>query len=225
MGGTSYYNSMAVKLRKERGQDLDGFMQSFMNSIEQEADIGEDIASTQLKEDENRRRKMPNLLGNSEVFKNLFNIPTQSRISQYSVDSHLKTASDCLLYFMDSLLKLHKVLMKLACGVVELLPDSDNIILELIRKFLRKHLSEAILATLVRELEEKVFDSKPSLPPTPQELEARKSLAKTRIEAINKNLTTVHGHLQNPVLNKNLFYCLLDLIIVELFPELNLAKD
>lgn len=226
LGGSSYVNSMAVKLRKERGQDLDGFMQSFFHSIEQEADIGEDVASTQLRDENSQKRRTLNLLGNSELYKNLFNIPSQRKITQYSIETHMKSASDALLYFMDSFLDLHKLLMKVATRVIEFLPDSDNIILELIRKLFSKVLNESMLAFLVKELEEKVFDSKPSTPPSKDELQKRHKLAESRIENVSKSLGKILCHLQNPVLNKNLMYCLMDLIIVELFPELNLiAKD
>jgi PXA domain len=226
LGHSSYYNSVAVKLRKERGQDLDNFMQSFFSSIEQEADIGEDVASTQTKEDENRNRRLPNILGNVELYKNLFNIPGQSKISQYSVDSHINTAVDSATYFLNSILNVHKIILRLAIGVLQFLPDSENIILELIRNFLHRIINESVLATLINDLEEKVFDTKPSIPASNEELLQRQQLAMARIENVNKNLGKTLSHLQNPILNKNLMYCLMDIIIVELFPELNLiTKD
>lgn len=226
LGQNSYYNSVAVKLRKERGQDLDNFMQSFFHSIEQEADVGEDIASTQTREDENKKRRLPNLAGNVDLYKNLFNIPGQSKMSQFAFESHIKTAVDSLIYFLESILSVHSIVLRLAVGVLKFFPNADNIVCELTRKFIDKIFNQAILASLINELEEKVFDPKPSTPPSKDELTKREELAMIRIRNVNKNLGNVLSHLQNPVLNKNLMYCLMDKIIVELFPELNLdAKD
>lgn len=227
LGQNSYYNSVAVKLRKERGQDLDNFMESFFHSIEQEADIGEDIASTQTREDDNRKRRLPNLVGNADLYKNLFNIPMESKSSQFAFDSNVKTAVDSLIYFLESILNIRNITLRLAVGIVKFFPNADSIVCELARKFLhQKIINQEILANLINELGEKVFDSKPSNTPSKEELLKRREKAEIQIQNINKNFGKVLNHLQNPVLNKNLMYCLMDKIIVELFPEIELvAKD
>lgn len=223
LGHSSYYNSVAVKLRKERGQDLDSFMQSFFHSIEQDADVGEDIASTQTQEEANRRQKKK---PNHELYKNLFNVTGQSRINQFTSVPCVKSSVDSTIYFLASILNVHRVLLRLFNGVVRMLPDGDNIICELLRKFLFKIIDEPIAAKLINELEEKVFDPNPTNPPSNEELTKRRQLAATRIENVNKNLGKILTFLQNPVLNKHLVYCLIDVIAVEIFPELNLdAKD
>lgn len=227
LGHTSYYNSMAVKLRKERGQDLDNFMQAFFHSIEQEADLGEDIASTQTKEEEKfRRQKHPSHLGNVELYKNLFNITGHKQINECSMSTSLKTPSESAMYFLSSILNLHETLLRIFNFFLRFLPDANSIICKLIRNFLHKNINQNILAKLVRELEEKVFDPKPPANPSKEELLTRKNLATTRIENVHKNLGKTVSYLQYPVINKHLMYCLVDIIIVEIFPELNLhAKD
>lgn len=226
LGNSSYYNSVAIKLRKERGQDLDGFMQAFFHSIEQEADIGEDIATTQTKDEEkknNRKQKLPNHLGNVELYRNLFNISRSSRTADmFATVPFVKTAVDSAIYFLASILNVNTLLLRICNGIFRILPDAERIVRGLIRKIIDKNINEIILAKLIGELEEKIFDSKPS---NTQSNETRK-LATTRIESINKNLGKILSYLQYPIMNKHLMYCIVDIIIVEIFPELNLeAKD
>lgn len=224
LGQTSYYSSVAVKLRKERGQDLDSFMQTFFHSIEQEADVGEDIAaSTQTQEEAKHRQKKKQ---NHEVYKNLFNFNDNSQTTQFMIVSHVKSSVDSAIYFLASILNIHYLLLKAFRSFIRFLPDADNILCGLIRKLLHKLIDEATLAELISELEEKVFDTKPSIVATSEELQTRHELATKRIESVNKNLGKILNFLQNPVLNKNLIYSLIDVIVVEMFPEFNLdAKD
>lgn len=227
LGNTSYYNSVAVKLRKERGQDLDSFMQSFFHSIEQEADIGEDIASTQTRDEERSKKpKKPNHLGNVELYKNLFNLPDDSKISNLTSIPCVKTTVESVIYFLASILNVNDILLRLFNGFLRFFPSANSIIEELVRKFLHKIINQSILAKLISELEEKIFDTKPTNPPSHEELSKRRNLSAARLEVINKNLPKIHSYLQYPTLNKHLMYCLIDILIVELFPELNLAdKD
>lgn len=50
---------------------------------------------------------------------------------------------------------------------------------------------------------------------------ARKQLAQERLEGLRAGLGEFATYLQYPTLNKHLNYCLLDIIILELYPELN----
>lgn len=224
LGQTSYYNSVAVKLRKERGQDLDSFMQTFFHSIEQEADIGEDVAaSTQTQEEAKHRHKKKQ---NHELYKNLFNFNDHTQNRQFTIVSQAKSSVDSAIYFLVSILNVHQVLLQAFRSFARFLPDADNMVCGLIRKVLHRLIDEATLAELIGELEEKVFDAKPSAVDTSDELQKRHELATTRIESVNKNLGKILSFLQNPVLNKHLVYCLIDVIVVEIFPEFNLeAKD
>lgn len=219
LGNISYYNSVAVKLRKERGQDLDSFMQNFFHSIEQEADIGEDVASTQAQEEARHRQKKKQ---NHELYANLFNFSEKSRVNQFTITPHVTTTVDSAIYFLASILNIHKVLLRILDKFIRFLPDADNIICAMIRKLLEKVIDEYVLAKLINELEEKVFDPSPSIPLNNEELTMRRELAATQIESVNKNLRRILSFLQNPVLNKHLVYCLIDVIAIEIFPELNL---
>lgn len=222
-----YYNSVAVKLRKERGQDLDSFMQSFFHSIEQEADVGEDVvAFTQTEEEAKGRQKKRLNHGNVELFKNLFNVPEQLQPYQFTEVPQVKSSVDSAIYFLASILNVSDIILKVFTGIVRILPDADNFICALIRKFIHTIITPTIAAKLITELEEKIFDPNPSITPTADELHKRRELALARIEGINKHLVKTLSFLQNPVLNKHLVYCLIDVIVVEIFPELHChAKD
>lgn len=227
LSNASYYSAMAVKLRKERGQDLDSFIQAFFLSIEQDnLDVGEDVAWTQIEDEKIKNRFKVKLkhAENSEVFKNLFDI-TASRGQQFSFVPYVKSTIDSAIYFLASILNMNKIVLRLLNGLLRLLPDADNIICRLLEKFLAKTLSQPILAKLINELEEKVFDSDPTNQPTKEELLKRHQLASSRLASINKNSVKILSFLQNPVLNKHLVYCLFDIIAVELFPEFNQTKD
>lgn len=61
---------MAQKLRKERGQNLDAFICTFMQSIEQSTDVGEDVIEmNEAKPTEAKPQSPP---GESLVFGDLF---------------------------------------------------------------------------------------------------------------------------------------------------------
>lgn len=228
LGNSSYYNSVAVKLRKERGQDLYSFMHAFFMSIEQETDVGEDVALMQFV-DEKAKARLKTKLKNvekGEIFGNLFNITSESRREQYSAVPVVKSAAESAIYFLASILNVPKVLLRATYGALRVLPNADDIICGVISNFLRKTLDQPVLAKLINELEEKVFDTDPTDPPCLEELERRHNIAIARLGSINKNSVKILSFLQNPVLNKHLVYCLIDTIAVELFPELNLeAKD
>lgn len=57
--------------------------------------------------------------------------------------------------------------------------------------------------------------------PTPAELLERQRQAKLRLESIRPGLSAIIDVLQSPPMNKQLMYSLLDMVLVELFPELD----
>lgn len=63
---------MTQKLRKERGQNLDAFICTFMQSIEQSTDVGEDVI--EMKEPKMHNTKHPP--GHNPIFGDLFDTKT-----------------------------------------------------------------------------------------------------------------------------------------------------
>lgn len=216
MTSPSYYNSMAVKLRKERGQDLENFMQTFYHSVEQEAEIGEDVsAQLFLKIHKRTNSKQKNVL---ELFQNLFNIPLIGQ--QQGTSSFVRTPTQSLLYFLAKILKVPNLILRILIGITSILPDSDSLVLMSIRKIVNRFINQEILAYLIDELKIKLFETKPTKT-TQLELEGRKTLAFERLEKIRRGLSENLRLLQNPIFNKHLVYSLIDVIIIEGFPELD----
>lgn len=95
------YSSVTQKLRKERGQNLDPFIYSFMQSVEQNAstDIGEDVIMIR---DINNEPPKPEPPGRNAVFGDLFEIKSSSKIFKYSLNiiNHpvVRGPSQCLIY-------------------------------------------------------------------------------------------------------------------------------
>ncbi|CAG9798122.1 unnamed protein product [Chironomus riparius] len=214
----SPFNSMAVRLRKEKGQDLDNFMKTFYHSIESEADMGEDIVKTQTKHERQRSRIK---FGNIELYQNLFNITGQSTVAPITISSFIKTPTQSFLYFLAEIIKFNDIILRIATGFLNFLPNSDMLICLSIRKIAEKLINQAILAHLIKELEEKIFDQKSKQQSSIKELIGRKNLAMERLDKIKDGLSNNLVLLQNPVFNKNLAYCLLDTIIIEAFSELD----
>lgn len=69
-GNSTIYSSVSQKLRKERGQNLDAFICTFMQSIEQSTDVGEDVI--ELNEVHPMAMKSQSPPGESLVFGDLF---------------------------------------------------------------------------------------------------------------------------------------------------------
>lgn len=210
----SYYNSMAVKLRRERGQDLENFMQALFHSIEQEADLGEDISAILHAKNVQRNASKQKL----EIYQNLFNLPMSSHPQEFS--SFVKTPQQSLLYFLAKIIKIHPILLRIVTGCLQLLPDSNSLVLMAIRKLSNRLISQEMLARLIKYLQTELFESK-SRRYTQQEMIERKDLACQRLDKLKNGLSSNLKLLQNPILNKHLVYSLLDVILIEAFPELN----
>lgn len=106
-------------------------------------------------------------------------------------------------------------------GIIKL---SHSLAETLINAAIRKLISIAIyqprLTILFRSIEEQLFIEK-SVDVTASELMERKILAKQRLSAISVSFGSVADTVQSASLNKHLVYCLFDIILAELYPELN----
>lgn len=103
-GNSTIYNSVAQKLRKERGQNLDAFIHTFMQSIEQSSntDIGEDVIMMKEIDSEHERPQPP---GHNSIFGNLFGLgpaTAHHNHASFGVRQHpAKGPSQCLIYIRE----------------------------------------------------------------------------------------------------------------------------
>lgn len=173
---------------------------------------------TQSKQEKQKRNKMK--FGNIELYKNLFNLSGQSS-TEITISSFIKTPTQSLLYFLAEIIKFNDLILRIVTGLLNALPNSDLIICMSIRKLVEKLVNQSIMAHLIKELEEKIFDDKDKSQPTLKELSDRRNLAMERLDKIKNGLSNNLMLLQNPIFNKHLAYCLLDTVIIEAFKELD----
>lgn len=92
---------MTQKLRKERGQNLDVFICTFMQSIEQSTDFGEDVI--EMKEPKVHNTKHPP--GHSLIFGDLFGIKTMNKKINPSMFAEqrrwIRGPCQCLVYISE----------------------------------------------------------------------------------------------------------------------------
>lgn len=102
-GNSTIYNSVTQKLRKERGQNLDAFICTFMQSIEQSTDIGEDVI--EMKEVHAMEGKQQLPPGASLVFGDLFGMKSAfKQPNREALAEQLRWfpgPSECLVYICE----------------------------------------------------------------------------------------------------------------------------
>lgn len=115
-GNNTIYSSMTQKLRKERGQNLDSFISTFMHSIEQSSstDIGEDVILMKEIKGETKKPRPP---GQSPVFGNLFCMNSfcslNCSIGEVRANKHsVRGPAQCLIYIRKLLVEIQS---KCAC--------------------------------------------------------------------------------------------------------------
>lgn len=208
------YNSVTQKLRKERGQNLDSFMQTLMHSIEQNTDIGEDVIDIKID-----HKKIEPPIKNL-VFGDLFEIKSLKTISNHALPYPVTGPSKCFTYILVRILKAPIIIVRFILALTCVSEKTvDSIICWLLSKLIRIGLYEPRLAHLIDLLHEVIFIKKP-IETTPSELLERQKLARKRLENVRSGLGNISDTLQSPSLNKHLIYSLLDIILGNMFPEL-----
>lgn len=95
---------MTQKLRKERGQNLDAFICTFMQSIEQSTDVGEDVIEMKEIKPTDGKPRPP---GQSLIFGDLFGMkssykqPNKEALAEQM--RWIRGPSECLIYIRKSI--------------------------------------------------------------------------------------------------------------------------
>ncbi|XP_055305467.1 uncharacterized protein LOC129570086 isoform X2 [Sitodiplosis mosellana] len=228
LGGNSTIYTMANKLRKERGQNLDTFICTFMQSIEQSTDVGEDVI--EMKEIKPTDVK-PHPPGHSLVFGDLFGIksygvkqPNKEALAEQM--QWLQGPSECLIYILVNILNVSRFIIRLILGLINISKSTvDALLCKGIDKLLHIALYEPRLTLLVRTVDARLFGDEKKPEPSFTELLEHQRQARNRLSKISPNFASVADTLQSPTLNKQLMYSLFDMIVGEIYPELdNMAK-
>lgn len=149
---TNYYNSVAVKLRKERGQNLDSFMQTLINSCEQSVEHGEDPVQKLNREATKKFTRKP---GNNLMYGNLFDLKTSTGLVNH--DSPFNgnySPSKSFIYLLINVLKVPSIYGRLAVSISNLMSNCmDVFICNFIKKTTTQLLDALTLAKLIGFLE------------------------------------------------------------------------
>lgn len=121
---------------------------------------------------------------------------------------------------MTKILQAPSVIVKLILGLVHISRSTvDFFLYKAIDRIIRFDVHETKLTMLIETIEENLFGPGQSTP-GPTDLLERQRLARTRLEKVSKNLGNLADTIQSPALNKHLMYCLFDIIVAEMYPEL-----
>ncbi|XP_041987755.1 uncharacterized protein LOC121739381 [Aricia agestis] len=231
------YQSVAHKLRKEKGQHLESFLRNLLVSSDKEryqalkqGTVRDVEEAQEVNEDEfihqSKREKHARNIHNT-IYQNNFDIDPVVMDIDRDYQTTVVGFTQCVMFMLVKLAKAPAFIT----GVIGTLLSITRLLVDevfnmLLNNTLRDLLNERRLAHLIR-LGHSLLFGKKSTPRSDAESQRQRALqhltalpAATRVFGLQAAVVTTHEHLQNPTLNKQLVYNLLDLCVLELFPEL-----
>lgn len=120
-----------------------------------------------------------------------------------------------------------RFIIRLILGFINISKSTvDALLCKGIDKLLRIALYQPRLTLLIRTVDAQLFGHEKKAEPSFTELLEQQRQARKRLSKISPKFSSVADTLQSPTLNKQLVYCLFDLIVAEIYPELdNMAKE
>lgn len=233
-----FYQNVAHKLRKERGQHLDKFMKTFLASINikyEHMDVGVEPTSEQTL---NFSTKKGRDLVRVGPFGNNLDLPPKLKDFQFVITNqpqHVKGACFCVTEAVNSLLQVPPSLSRVYWLAASLSYQSlDPVVNKLLNETLVKLLSGGRAALVVKLLHAAILGPKlndkensPSSLETEKLKHAQKGLSSLipwwifgLRSAWHNLMRSLLEPLQNASFNKHLAYSLLDQIVADLFPEI-----
>ncbi|XP_047993608.1 sorting nexin-14-like [Leguminivora glycinivorella] len=228
------------RLRKEKGQHLESFLRNYLLSADleryQALKQGAGVEEAQeVSEDVNKRPRRRDI--RESVFGNNFDVEPSREIIDGSYQDKVKGFTQCLMYLLIKVLHARSWLVHVFGGVIGSVRRTvDDALERWLNKTLATSLCERRLAHLIKLGHDILFGKKsipPRLPATKQRQIARTQLRRAvppaaiavlgtgAVQAVDKAFEL----LQKPQFNKQLVYNLLDLCIMELFPELSATDN
>ena len=123
---------------------------------------------------------------------------------------------------MVHILNVSRFIVRLILGLINISKSTvDALLCKGIDKLLRIALYEPRLTLLVRTVDAQLFGHEKKPEPSFTELLEQQRQARNRLSKISPNFASVADTLQSPTLNKQLMYCLFDMIVAEIYPELD----
>lgn len=219
--------TVPMKLVKEKGQHLEPFLQAFLASTEQARPkpLAEWIETVEPK---SRTRRSDSIYGNGTG-----NVFLRTILADSTIEGPL-SAYDCVVYLADSVFSAVPWVVRL---LRSLAPFLRHTVQGLTEQYLAAKLEQALaprrVALLLTLLKEAIFDDGHRVRTDEQkraravetDREIKGFLPAVLVKLIGRNrhdrgTETILDVLQHPLLNKQLSYVLLDVLVEELFPEL-----
>ncbi|KAK9509753.1 hypothetical protein O3M35_006998 [Rhynocoris fuscipes] len=207
--------SVPISLRKERGQNIEPFISTFFISTDSKARNKSEWKDFEMTP--RNIRCITNTVFGDNLGLNIHAFPSKP------VDSillpHLKGPSDCLIFLGIKVFKVPNFLIRLALAIHSLLNKPiDSLCSFLIETKLKSFLIPQRIAHFTKLLQWVIFEKQSKA--NPEEI----------LQTLSHKINTLKGWscplyqtifliVQNPFLNKQLFYNLFDLIVDELFPD------
>ncbi|XP_017774101.1 PREDICTED: sorting nexin-14-like isoform X2 [Nicrophorus vespilloides] len=229
------YQSVAYKLRKEKGQHLDPFMVTFLNSTGRQknnkiewAEVGDEVDPLSGKDSNPYPKTMVN-----KIFGDNFGVEYKRETESSSSSINPNGITESLFYLLKHIFKVHTAILKLyvaVCSVGQQAIESMSRIF--IDRKIKSALPQSTLAFLIKELEDVIFAK--HIPSTAEQLLERKKRAFTELDQavpgllgkdFRKGVLLLLEILQNPSYNKQLVYNLIDIVVAEMYPELDCSDD
>ncbi|XP_063535522.1 sorting nexin-14-like [Cydia strobilella] len=232
------------KLRKEKGQHLESFLRNYLLSadleryqalkqgagVEEAQEVSEDVSKSA------RRRDI-----RESVFGNNFDVEPSGELIDGSYQDKVKGFTQCLMYLLIKVIRARGWVVRALGGALGAAHRAlDDAAEHWLSNTLATSLCERRLAHLITLGHDILFGKKSIPPRLPAAKQRRAAHARLR-RALPAATALAHAHalgsgaalaldkafelLQRPQLNKQLVYNLLDLCIMELFPELSATDN
>ncbi|XP_063382194.1 sorting nexin-14-like [Cydia fagiglandana] len=228
------------RLRKEKGQHLESFLRNYLLSADleryQALKQGAGVEEAQeVSEDVSKRPRRRDI--RESVFGNNFDVEPSGELIDGSYQDKVRGFTQCLMYLLIKVIHARGWVVHVVGGAVAAARRAaDDAAEHWLNKTLATSLCERRLAHLIR-LGHDILFGKRSIPPRLPAAEQRQvalwqlrrapapaaaaALGPGAAQALDKAFEL----LQRPQLNKQLVYNLLDLCIMELFPELSATDN
>ncbi|CAH0729524.1 unnamed protein product, partial [Brenthis ino] len=216
------YQNVAHKLRKEKGQHLDSFLRNFLVSCDKERyqalkqGTPRDVEEAHEVSEEENEQKIPKRQRNvrnihNSIFLNNFDTEPVVMETDLTYQATVVGIEQCIMYILTNIVCAHRAVRGAAGGALR---AARRTLAAAAAAAARAALCQRRLAHLVRLGHGILFGKKAS---GRAEALAQRERARRRLP---RALHVAFELLQCPQLNKQLVYSLLDLCVMELFPEL-----
>lgn len=126
---------------------------------------------------------------------------------------------------MNNIIGVNQLIVHFVLGLINISRSTvDALLYKGLDKLLCMALYEPRLTLLITTIEQEIFGIKKPEPSFTELLEQQRQ-ARKRLGKISDKFALLADTIQSPTLNKQLMYCLLDIIIAELYPELDVEKN